>query len=219
MSKKNSSEKKFGTSLFGYNKVDVNLYLESLIKSYNDNLWEKDSQINELKKKSEELQQKSKALSDELNSIEETKESIANTFIEAQRNSSKIMDKARESAAMEKNKLEVESESLRELIIDKKMALKELRDAARSFGTDLESKMTEYINEFSKKVDSVVKESEDMHLSQHIADLPEEVNDTAAYSDDNQNDYSTEDKEVNDLEDNEKSSEVNTEEDENQYYG
>lgn len=174
MSKKSSGEKKFGTSLFGFNKVDVNLYLESLIKSYNDNLWEKDSQINELKKKAEELQQSNVRLSEELNSISDTKENIANTFIKAQENANKMMEDARESAAMEKNKLVVESESIRELIIDKKENLKELRDAARYFGTDLNEIVKEYMNEFMAKVDEAVKEAESKRFSSYITDMPEE---------------------------------------------
>ena len=39
-------EKRFGTSLFGFSKSDVNLYIEKILKEFDDKLKSKDEEIN-----------------------------------------------------------------------------------------------------------------------------------------------------------------------------
>ncbi len=40
-----SGEKRFRTSLFGFKKSDVNLYIEKILKDFEDRLREKDEEI------------------------------------------------------------------------------------------------------------------------------------------------------------------------------
>jgi len=175
MSKKVAGEKKFGTSLFGFNKVDVNLYLESLIKSYNESLWEKENQISELKRKIEEYKKKLEEIQDEYAAISETREKIANAFIEAQKNAELIIENARKTAAMEKHKLEAECESLRDLIIEKKQKLKKLTEAAVNFGNELESIMNRSIANFRDEYRKAVEDSMEKYIFEHVKDIPEDA--------------------------------------------
>ena len=179
MSRKGSGEKKFSTALFGCNKIDVNLYLESLIKSYNESLWEKESQVSELKREVEEYKRKLEEVKVEYDSISETRTKIANAFIEAQKNAEQIVENARKTATMEKHKLEAESESLRELIIEKKQTLKRLTEAASNFGNDLEEIMNHRIRMFKEDLNKAVEDSREKYIFEHIKDFSDQDDEDA----------------------------------------
>ena len=65
----NSKAKKFGTSLFGFKKADVNAYLERVIREFDKRLKELEAENSELKSQNNELRSKYEQLSQEADSI------------------------------------------------------------------------------------------------------------------------------------------------------
>lgn len=62
-------EKKFGTSLFGFNKSDVNAYIEKIIHEFDQRLKEKDDEISNLKLQIREMKARFESAANESESL------------------------------------------------------------------------------------------------------------------------------------------------------
>ena len=158
-----NEEKKFGGSLLGYNKDDVNSYMETLIKSYNEKIWEKDTEISKrdaeiksLKENIAHIAEENKKLTDELNSLEDIRDKIANTFIDAQIKAEEILENARIQAAKEKNVLEVENEALREVIVERKETIRNIKNSAKSFSEELRESLTKKMEDIQTEIQTLI---------------------------------------------------------------
>ena len=69
-----SGEKIFSTSFFGYNKKDVNSYLEKINKEYEDKLKIKEREIVDIKTQYRDMKNKYDELSTSLAEIKENRE-------------------------------------------------------------------------------------------------------------------------------------------------
>ena len=64
-----AGEKRFSTSMFGFRKSDVNLYIEKMLKEFDDKLKEKDKELSALKNQLQEYKTKYEELSEKADQI------------------------------------------------------------------------------------------------------------------------------------------------------
>ena len=75
-------ERKFGTSPFGFNKSDVNAYIEKLVREFDQRIKEKDDEISNLKMQIREMKARYDTAETDSAQINKDKELIANTLIQ-----------------------------------------------------------------------------------------------------------------------------------------
>lgn len=122
-----SGEKKFGTSAFGFNKPDVNAYIERLLSEFDMRLKEKDDEISNLKLQIREMKLRYDSDAQDIQSISKEKERIASVLITAQETASSIVEEARGRADEERIILGQTLENDREKIIDIKRDIKSIK--------------------------------------------------------------------------------------------
>lgn len=122
-----SGEKRFGTSLFGFKKSDVNAYIEKIIREFDEKLKEKDDEISSLKNQSREFRVKFEELAKKADQINEDRAKIADVLIKAQEKAELMLEDAKLQAVEEKKKLEYMVEKEREKLVDIKGELKNLK--------------------------------------------------------------------------------------------
>lgn len=120
-------EKRFRTSLFGFKKVDVNTYIEKLLREFDDKLKEKDDEIAALKNQNKDFKQKYEELLKKADQINEDREKIASVLIKAQEQAQAMLQEARQEAIEEKRKLEETIECEKEKLVDIRSELKSLK--------------------------------------------------------------------------------------------
>jgi cell division septum initiation protein DivIVA len=120
-------EKRFGTSMFGFKKSDVNSYIEKILREFEEKLKEKDDEISALKNQSRDIRQKYEELARKADQINEDRAKIADVLIKAQEKAELMLEDARAQAVEEKKRLEEMIESEREKLVDIKAELKTLK--------------------------------------------------------------------------------------------
>lgn len=138
-----AGEKKFGSSMFGFKRSDVNAYIERIIREFDQRLKEKDEENAMLKFQIKELTAKYEQLSQEAENLIRDKEKIAGVLMQAQEKAEAIMEEARGRAVEEKARLNQLLESEREKIVDIKRELKNLKNQI----TGILSRYQQEINE------------------------------------------------------------------------
>ncbi len=141
------SEIKFRTSAMGYNKNDVNEYIEQMTQDYQDKIKEKDDEIVKLRNQLKEFKAQAEENTKETYDSTEDKSKIAEVLIKAQTTAESIIEEARETASAEKRRIEQEIEHDREKIVDMKAELKKLR-----------ATVTETLRLFQSELDNLVKD-------------------------------------------------------------
>lgn len=123
-------EKRFGNTLFGFKKSDVNYYVEKMLKEFDDKLKEKDNEISAIRIQNRDLKTKYEELLNNSEHINEERVKIAEVMIKAQEKANLILDEAQDKAIDEKRKLEKMVEEEREKLVDAKEELKLLKQEA-----------------------------------------------------------------------------------------
>lgn len=139
-------EKRFGTSLFGFKKSDVNSYIEKILREFDDKLKEKDDEIASLKNQGRELRAKYEELAKKADQINDDRAKIADVLIKAQEKAELILEDARNQAIEEKKRLEEIIEQEREKLVDIKEELKTLKAAVANILKKHETQLGEIIN-------------------------------------------------------------------------
>ncbi|ACL76552.1 DivIVA domain-containing protein [Ruminiclostridium cellulolyticum] len=142
-----SGEKIFSTSLFGYNKSDVNSYLEKINKEYGDKLKNKEREIIEIKAQYRDLKNKYDEISTNLAEIKENRERVANALITAQEQAKNIIEEAKKKAIDEKKTLEQQVEKEKEKLVDIKQELKILKVEVVDTLKKYEGQLSNFIKE------------------------------------------------------------------------
>ena len=122
-----AGEKRFGTSLFGFKKSDVNYYIERILKEFDEKLKDKEDEISSLKSQFRETKIKYEDLAKKSDQINEDRVKIADVLIRAQEKAELMITDAREQAIDEKKKLEHLVEQEKEKLVDIKHELKVLK--------------------------------------------------------------------------------------------
>ena len=120
-------EKRFGTSLFGFQKSDVNSYIEKMLREFEDKLKEKDDEILSLKAQGREVRSKYDEFTRRVDQISEDRTRIADVLIKAQEQAAAMVEEARNDAFEERKKIEQLIEEEKEQLVDYKQQLKALK--------------------------------------------------------------------------------------------
>lgn len=147
-----SGEKKFGSSVFGFNKSDVNAYIEKIIHEFDQRLKEKDDEISNLKLQIREMKTRYESASQSSQNLTKDKERIASALIQAQEKADTILEQAKARAEEERMVLDRALEGEREQIIDIKRDIKTIRSQV----ADMLSKYQTILND----VDNYIEEKE-----------------------------------------------------------
>lgn len=140
-----AGEKRFRTSLFGFNKSDVNTYIEKMLKEFDDKLKEKEDEIVQLKNQNKEIRIKYEDLAKKADQINEDRAKIADVLIKAQEKGQVMIEDARIQAIEEKKKLESMIENEKEKLVDIKKELKILKSEVVSTLKKYEGQLSDII--------------------------------------------------------------------------
>lgn len=146
-----AGEKRFGTSLFGFKKADVNQYIEIILKEFDEKLKEKDEEINSLKSQGKEIKLKLEDFIQKSDQINEDRAKIAEVLIKAQEKADTILEDARLQSFDEKKKLEEMIEEEKEKLVDMKAEIKVLKSEVISTLKKYEGSLSEIIGEKSEE--------------------------------------------------------------------
>ena len=138
-----SGEKKFGSAAFGFNKSDVNAYIEKIIHEFDQRLKEKDDELNSYKLQIREMKARYESSANENAALTKEKERIASALIQAQEKADAILEEAKSKAEAEKIRLEQALESERERIIDIKRDVKNMKNQVADMLTKFQNLLTE----------------------------------------------------------------------------
>lgn len=141
-----AGQKKFGTSMFGFKRADVNAYLERVIREFDQRLRDKDEENANLKARLNELQEKYDQLSKNAEYLIKEKEKIAGVLLQAQEKAEAMMIEAQEKAMKEKVRLDQTLETEREKIVDIKRDLKSLRNHISNILAKYESEIDDVVS-------------------------------------------------------------------------
>ena len=141
-----AGEKKFGSSMFGFKRADVNAYIERIIREFDHRLREKDEEIANFKLRFNELQAKYDQLYQNAEYLIKEKEKIAGVLLQAQEKAETMMVEAQDKALKEKVRLDHTLETEREKIVDIKRDLKSLKSHISEILTNFESELNSAIS-------------------------------------------------------------------------
>ncbi|NTV91271.1 MAG: hypothetical protein HGA22_13080 [Clostridiales bacterium] len=142
-----SGEKRFGTSAFGFDKADVNSYIEKILREFDDKLKEKDDEIAILKNQVRESKAKYEELFKNSDQVKEDRVKISNVLIKAQEQADSMIEAARQEAMEEKKQLESMVEKEKEALVDIKQEIKSLK-----------SQVVETLKKFDAQLGEIVTE-------------------------------------------------------------
>lgn len=145
-----SGEKKFGSSALGFNKSDVNAYIEKIIHEFDQRLKEKDDEISNFKLQIREMKLRYESASQDSQNLTKDKERIASTLIKAQEKADAIMEEAKTRSEAEKVILDQTLESEREQIIDIKRDVKAMKTQV----VDMLSKFQTLLNDADSYIEN-----------------------------------------------------------------
>ncbi len=124
------AQKRFQSSMFGFNKGSVNTYIESLTRDYEEKLTSKDLELEKMIAQLKNVSKKYEEIKLEEERILTEKEKISQALISANEKADKIIDEAKKRVAAEVVELEAVAENEREKIVDIKRELMEMKKEA-----------------------------------------------------------------------------------------
>lgn len=122
-----SGKRRFRLSIRGFNKEDVNKYIESVIDDFERKLKEKDDEISALREENSQLRMKYEELLKKEQQINEERARIADVLIKAEEKAQMIIKEAEERANEERLKIEEIIEKEKEKLVDIKEEIRALR--------------------------------------------------------------------------------------------
>lgn len=122
-----SGEKKFRTGMSGYNKEDVNEYIERILSEFDSRLKEKDDEIANFKLQLRDVRGKLDQAGTDVSAATKDREKISLVLIQAQQKADSMVEEARGEAETEKARLEKLLEAHRENLIDIKRDVRDMK--------------------------------------------------------------------------------------------
>lgn len=141
-------EKRFRTSFMGgFNKSDVNTYIEKILREFDDKFKEKDDEIASLKNQNKDYKSKYEELLKKSDQINDDRAKIADVLIKAQEKAQLMLEDARMEALEEKKKLEETIEQEKEKLVDIRQEVKILKGEVISTLKKYESQLGGYVKD------------------------------------------------------------------------
>jgi len=106
-------KKEFSTSLFGYKKPEVDLYLKNMVKDYEEELRKKKDRIFELAEEVRKLKQQNQDLKERLDKFSDQEKYISRALIAAEQRAQAIVEEGKRKTQEEYENLETEKEKWR----------------------------------------------------------------------------------------------------------
>ncbi len=153
-----AGEKKFGSSMFGFKRSDVNAYIERIIREFEQRLKEKDDENANLKAQVKELKAKYEDTWQEAEKVMKEKEKIAGVLLQAQEQAEIMMLEAKEKALQEKSRLDQVLELEKEKIVDIKRELKGLKNQITDLLSKYEQQIDEAVSNIEKREEIYMQE-------------------------------------------------------------
>ena len=138
------AKKRFRGSMNGYNKDDVNKYIENMMDEYEAKIAEKDMTIMNRNEQIEKINMLYEEQKSKEEALQREKDGITKALIRANELSDQIVKEAKETAFEEVTELEIRAEEEREKIVDLKKQLTALQLSA--------AKLLEKFNDSVEKV-------------------------------------------------------------------
>ena len=141
-------EKRFRTSFVGgFKKYDVNIYIEKILREFEDKFKEKDDEITVLKNQNRDFKAKYEELLKRTDEINANRSKIAEVLIKAQEKAQVMLEDARHEALEERKQLERIIEQEKEKLTDIRKEMHTLKQgivgALRKYEEQLEIFVTE----------------------------------------------------------------------------
>ena len=137
-----SGEKKFRTGVSGYNKEDVNEYIERILSEFDTRLKEKDDEIAGLRTQLRDMKGRLDQAGSDVTAAAKDRERISSVLIQAQQKADAMIEEARVEAEAEKARLEKLLEGHRESLIDIKRDIRDMKahvtDMLSKYATNLD---------------------------------------------------------------------------------
>ena len=124
------AKNKFRKSMSGFNKNDVNKYIESMMDQYEAKIAEKDVAINNMNQQLEQVKSLYEDQKGKEDALQKEKNGITKAIVRANELSDQIVKEAKEAAFEEVTDLEIRAEEEREKIVDLKKQLAALQLSA-----------------------------------------------------------------------------------------
>ncbi len=157
------AKKEFSSSVFGYKKKAVQETVAQLRE-------ENEALKAEIAAMKEEKEKTAQWLMEERAELELSKKKIAEAYMDAQKKADDMVEAAKKEIAIERHNYEVENEGLREIIVERKEAIRNIRLSVQSFSTELEAYFEKVIKGLSSDIDVAVKQLDYTHLEKISAD-------------------------------------------------
>jgi cell division initiation protein len=166
-------DKVFGTTMFGFDKDDVNTYIDRMVKEFERKIREKDEEINLLKLQNKDLKQRFEEIVKKNENSDHDKNKIVDVLMKAQENASKIIEEAREKSKIEKIRLEEELKKETQQMISQIKKDKEKIIFVKEQLMKLKKQALFTVQSFEKDVDTVIQ-TEDIDLN-HILTIEKDL--------------------------------------------
>lgn len=148
------SSKVFDTEFNGFNKKQVNEYIEKLVSQYQQSLNEKTDECDELRAKNEQLAAKLNELSDAYIKVQEDKAKIADVLINAENTAKTIIAQAEAESEEQREKLSVQADEKRMLIVDLNKTLRDMKMEIERFIDEAQKDMINSLDLIKNRLDS-----------------------------------------------------------------
>ena len=146
-----AGEKRFGSSLFGFKKSDVNSYIEKILREFDEKLKEKESEIADLKNQCREFRIKYEDIARKTDKVSEDRAKIADVLIKAQEKAETIVEEEKNQSIEERKKLSALTEKEREKLVDIKQEIKGLKQ-----------ELTKVLKKYEEELEQVLESSEEI---------------------------------------------------------
>ena len=145
------NEFKFRGTALGYNKNDVNGYIDQLTQDYQSKIKEKDDELVRLRNQNKELKSQLEENFKKISDNTGEKAKIAEVMLKAQDTAQNILEEARITALEEKSKIEEAAEQEREKLVDLKSQLKKFKDTVSETLTLFQAEVVNIIKDNDKE--------------------------------------------------------------------
>ena len=141
------AQKRFQNSMLGFNKSNVNTYIENLTRDYEEKLTAKDIEIEKMIAQLKSVNKKYESIRLDEERILTEKEKISRALVSANEKAEKIVDEAKSTISAEVSELELIAEKERERLVDIRTELKAMKADAKAILAKYEKAINDIIIE------------------------------------------------------------------------
>lgn len=141
------AQKRFQNSMLGFNKSNVNTYIENLTRDYEEKLTAKDIEIEKMIAQLKSVNKKYESIRLDEERILTEKEKISRALVSANEKAEKIVDEAKSTISAEVSELELVAEKERERLVDIRTELKAMKADAKAILAKYEKAINDIIIE------------------------------------------------------------------------